>query len=138
MTRTCAVCTKDFQTTHRDRVTCSRTCSGLRRRRRLTLTCERPGCGKQFEIQASHQHQHGRTRRFCSRRCGAIVTRNCVSAKCSIGGINGAKVRFAAWWDRAMVGVRSMSQPEAFKAGYVLGYRRALRRQARERKEVAA
>lgn len=129
MTKVCVVCGVSFNCSHNNRECCSRACGGMRRRRRVVEHCQRDGCTRTFEVRASQQRRPGRAQRYCSRSCAAQVVKNCnkVKAAQSVGGKKGAKTRFAEWWSRAMAGLKGVSPQEAFKAGYLLGYRRKMR-----------
>lgn len=69
---TCRCCQKQFE---RDRAKvadpsnayCSRACFAEARRRRVLCVCERPGCGKAFEVHPARLR--GGSVRFCSREC---------------------------------------------------------------------
>lgn len=138
MTKTCTQCGEPFTTTHRNRNTCSRVCAGLTRRRRVELTCAH--CQRPFQVRPSDAHHPQRgTRRFCSQRCANAVLRNCLKSREAqrIGGLRGAETRFGQFWQRALDRVKDMTKAEAFKWGYVLGYRRRLRKEARDRKAAA-
>jgi len=122
--KTCPQC----QQTHNGTgICCSRVCG---RRARIVRVS--------FECQHCHQIRllkpsEAAGRKFCSQRCNGAVTRNATRDACRKGGERGARARHANWWQRMMQALDTsvLSKAEAFREGYLLGYRRALNKQRR-------
>jgi len=107
---------------------CSRACfNRTTKTRRVAFTCQH--CARTLLLKPSE----AAGRKFCSQRCNGAVTRNATREACRKGGERGARARHANWWQRMMQALDTsvLSKAEAFREGYLLGYRRALNKQRR-------
>lgn len=85
---------------------------GVKRTSPIYMTCTRPGCGVKREVRRPVDQQK---RRFCSRRCAALVTRNI--AKSHLGFLVAAARRR----ERVIAQIVGMTPLESFRFGYHKG-----------------
>jgi integrase len=72
MIKACVTCGKKFYAERHARRFCSQECAGVSRRHgSITATCQRPGCGNEFEITATRKRRG--FGKFCSQACAAAV-----------------------------------------------------------------
>jgi len=68
--KTCPMCSREFKSVTRRQKHCSTECAHLAHRRRVTLKCANPQCGKDFD---KCQAQAANGRKFCSWECFQAV-----------------------------------------------------------------
>lgn len=103
-------------------VYCSRACfNRSTKTKRVAFTCQH--CAKTLLLKPSEAAK----RKFCSQKCNGSVTRNATREGCRKGGQRGMQARHKNWWQRMMQALDKtvLSKAEAFREGYVIGYRRA-------------
>lgn len=76
---TCLHCKKPFKCERKKQQYCSTDCMHLAQRKRVTATCARKACGKQFEA-LLHEIEQGRS--FCCRECSYHEPLICQNPKC--------------------------------------------------------
>jgi hypothetical protein len=75
----CKACGVSFRSCRTKQRYCTKRCAGVARRRRVIATCERSGCGKQFETKPGRLAEG---HRFCCRECSYIESCVCQNPAC--------------------------------------------------------
>ena len=122
--KTCPQCQKTHSGTG---VCCSRVCGRRARIVRVSFECKH--CHETRLLKPSEAA--GRT--FCSHRCACLAKPPQRTEASRRGGKRGAQVRHANWWRRLMqsIDLGGWTKPEAYRQGYLTGYRRALNKMRR-------
>lgn len=124
MMSTCPQCQQEFKNPRKFHF-CSRACvNRALKTKKVEVLCQQ--CQRSFRVVPSR----AKSRLYCSRKCAAQQSKNCLKAPCQLALTKTSYARFAKWWAKQVQAVvaAQLTPQQAFRAGYRLGHRRGRNR----------